>query len=246
MGMKKRAIVAAIGAAATLGAGAASAQEAGSMIVGAGWMGFYPQDKSKPLTRTSPQPAEIPGSGSSVSNAHTLGLSFTYYFDPQWAVEAVIGIPPKFKLDGEGTLSGIGQLGEARQYSPTLLARYTFLDNTSRIRPYVAAGGTYVWYGDVKLTSGLQGALGSAVAQAPGTTHTTAKLDSKFAPVLNAGAFYTIDRHWSVSLSLSYVKLKTTAKLSTKRNADNQQIGTFESRLTLDPIVSFLALNYRF
>ena len=43
----------------------------------------------------------------------------------------------------------IGRLGEARQYSPTLLARYTFLDNTSRIRPYVAAGGTYVWYGDV-------------------------------------------------------------------------------------------------
>lgn len=246
MGMKKRAIVAAIGAAATLGAGAAVAQEAGSMVVGGGWLGFFPQDSSKPLTMTSPRQAEIPGSGSGVSNAHTLGLSFAYYFDKNWAVEAVVGVPPKFKLDGEGTLSGVGRLGEARQYSPTLLARYTFLDNSYKLRPFVSLGGTYVWYDSVKLTSGLQNWINAATTLPAGSTYTTAKLDSKFAPVINAGAAYSIDRHWSVSWSLSYVKLKTTAKLSTKLAANGQQVATSEARLTLDPIVSYLALNYRF
>ncbi len=246
MGMKKRVIVAAISAAATLGAGAAVAQEAGSMVLGVGWLGFYPQDKSKPLELTSPTQGTIPGSGSSVSNAHTLGLSFAYYFDKNWAVEAVLGVPPKFKLDGEGTLSDVGRIGEARQYSPTLLARYTFLDDSSRIRPFVAAGGTYVWYDDVKLTSSLQNWIGAAAQLPPGFTYTTAKLDSSFAPVLNAGAYYTIDRNWSVAFSLSYVKLKTTAKLTTRLASNDQQIATSQSKLTLDPIVSFLSLNYRF
>ena len=140
------------------------------MIVGAGWMGFYPQEKSKPLTITSPRQAEIPGSGSSVSNAHTLGLNFLYYFDQNWAVETVIGVPPKFKLNGEGSLAGIGQLGEARQYSPTVLGRYTFLDNNSRIRPFVSAGATYVWYNSVKLTSGLQNALGATTTLPAGVS----------------------------------------------------------------------------
>ncbi len=246
MSMKGRAFAAAIGATAMLSAGAVSAQEAGDMVLGAGWLGFYPQDSSKPLTFTSPVNREVPGSGSAVSNAHTLGLSFTYHFSPRWAVEAVVGIPPKFKLDGEGTLAGVGRLGEASQYSPTLLARYTFLDNTSRIRPYVAAGGTYVWYDDVKLTSNLQNTLGAGIGAPPGATSTSAKLDAKFAPVLNAGASYQIDNRWSVALSLSYVKLKTKAKLTTRSNASNATVATSESSLTLDPIVSFLSLNYKF
>ena len=92
MSIKGRAIAAVIGATALLGGGTAAAQEAGDMVLGAGWLGFYPQDSSKPLTFTSPRHFEVAGSKSLVSNAHTLGLSFLYYFSSQWAVEAVIGI----------------------------------------------------------------------------------------------------------------------------------------------------------
>lgn len=246
MSIKGRAIATAIGATAMLGAGAASAQEAGDMLIGAGWLGFYPQESSKPLTFTSPIQREVAGSASSVSNAHTLGLSFTYYIDSKWALEAVVGVPPKFKLDGEGSLAGVGQIGEARQYSPTLLARYTFLDNNSRVRPFVAVGGTYVWYDDIKLTNNLQTTLGAGMGLPPGTSTTSADIDSKFAPVLNAGAYYKLDDRWSVSLSLSYVKLKTKAKLTTRSAASGAAIATSESKLTLDPIVSYLSLNYKF
>ena len=69
MSMKGRAFAAAIGATAMLSAGAVSAQEAGDMVLGAGWLGFYPQDSSKPLTFTSPVNREVPGSGSAVSNS---------------------------------------------------------------------------------------------------------------------------------------------------------------------------------
>ena len=246
MSIKGRIFVAAIGATALLGAGTAAAQEAGDMVVGAGLLSFYPQDSSKPLTFTSPVHREVPGSGSSVSNAHTLGLSFLYYFSSQWAMEAVIGVPPKFKLEGEGSLANVGRIGEASQYSPTLLARYTFLDNSSKFRPFVGIGGTYVWYDDIKLSNNLQNTLGGSVGAAPGTTRTSAKLDASFAPVFNAGASYAIDRKWSVSLSLSYVMLKTKAKLTTRSVASGATVATSESKLTLDPIVSYLSLNYKF
>lgn len=246
MSMKGRVLVAAIGATALLGASTASAQQAGDMYIGAGWLGFYPQDSSKPLTFTSPTHREVPGSASSVSNAHTLGLSFSYYFDSNWAVEAVLGVPPKFKLQGEGTLSGVGRIGEARQYSPTILARYSFLDGNAKLRPFVAIGGTYVWYDNIKLTNNLQSAVGGVIGAPVGATTTSAKLDASFAPVFNAGASYAIDQKWSVSLSLSYVMLKTKAKLTTRSAASGATLATSESKLTLDPIVSYLSLNYKF
>lgn len=216
------------------------------MMLGVGWLGFYPQDKSTPLTFTSPMQSELTGSKSAVSNAHTLGLSFSYFLDSNWAVEAVLGIPPKFKLDGRGTLAAIGRLGEASQYSPTILARYNFLDSRAALRPFVSVGGTYVWYDDIKLTQTLQNAVGGRLGQAPGTSGTSAKIDGKFAPVLNAGVQYRIDDRWGVSFSLSYVKLKTKAKLTTRSNASGATVGTAESGLTLDPIVSYLSVNYRF
>ena len=74
---------------------------------------------------------------------------------------------------------------------------------------------------------------------------TTAKLDSSFAPVLNAGVAYQIDKHWGVSLSVSYIPLKTKAKLTTT-TLTGLPIATSEARLKLNPIVTYLSATYRF
>ena len=241
--MKKTMLaMAALGA---LASGSAMAQQAGDWVVGAGWFHLSPQDSSKPLTVTAPIPAVLPGSGASVSDSDTLGLSAMYFLDSHWAVEGVFGVPPKFKLNGTGTLGRVGQLGEARQWSPTILGKYYFNEGTSAFRPFVGVGATYVWYSDVKLTSNLQGALASQFRQSPLAVNTTAKLDSSFAPVINVGAAYQFDKHWGVSFSVSYIPLKTTAKLTT-RNAAGTTIGTSEARLKLDPIVTYLSATYRF
>jgi len=235
----------ALAAAGSLASAPAMAQQAGDWVLGAGWLHLAPQDSSKPLTLTSPVPAVLPGSGASVSNSDTLGLSAAYFFDPHWAVEGVLGIPPKFKLHGTGTLNQVGELGQARQWSPTLLGKYYFNEAQARFRPFVGLGATYVWYSSVSLTPNLQGALGSQLHQPPLSTVTTAKLDSAFAPVLNAGAAWQFDRHWGVQLSVSYIPLKTKANLTTTTNF-GLPIATSEARLKLNPIVTYLAATYRF
>lgn len=235
----------ALAAVSAMASGGAWAQNAGDWVIGAGWLRMSPQDSSKPLTFTAPVRSVVAGSGASVSDADTLGLSAVYFVDSHWAVEGVLGIPPKFKLDGEGTLARIGELGEARQWSPTILGKYYFNEGSSAFRPFVGLGATYVWYSDVKLTPGLQGALGSQVRQPPLSTSTTAKLDSSFAPVLNAGVAYQFDKNWGVSFSVSYIPLKTKAKLTTT-SITGLPVATSEARLKLNPIVTYLAVTYRF
>lgn len=236
--------------AAALGmAGAAHAQQAGDIVLGAGWLRLAPQDSSETLKvqpATLPASIELPGSGAKVSNSNTLGLSAVYYFDSNWGVEGVLGVPPKFKLDGSGSLGPVGRLGQARQWSPTVLLRYTFLDGNDKFRPFVGVGATYVWYSDVELTNGLNGALAGRLGLPPSAVSTSAKLSKSWAPVLNAGATYQFDRNWGLSVSVSYLPLDTKATLTTRVNANGAVAATSRTKLTLDPIVSYVALTYRF
>ena len=235
----------ALAALAALGSGSALAQQAGDWQVGAGWLHFAPRDSSEPLTFTAPRPAIVPGSGASVDSSDTLGLNAQYFIDSHWAVEGVIGVPPKFKLQGTGTLGPIGELGEASQWSPTLLAKYYFLEGDAKLRPFVGVGATYVWYSDVKLTPGLQGALANRLGLPPSAlSATTAKLDSSFTAVFNAGVAYQFDPHWGMAFSVSYIPLKTTAKLTT--TARGFPVATSQSSLKVDPIVPYLAVTYKF
>ena len=127
--LKSKVLIGTAWAAAMLCGSVAHAQQAGDIVLGAGWMYFSPQDSSKPLTRTvGGVSTQIPNSGAKVSNANTVGLSGLYYFDSHWAVETVLGVPPTFKLDGTGSLAGVGRIGEAKQWSPAVLLRYTFFD----------------------------------------------------------------------------------------------------------------------
>lgn len=234
----------ALAAVAALGSGSALAQKAGDWQVGAGWFLLSPQDSSKPLTFTSPVAAVVPGSGADAGNSDTLGLNATYFIDSHWAVEGVLGVPPKFKLYGTGTLGPIGELGEARQWSPTILAKYYFNDGEAKFRPFVGLGATYVFYSDVKLTPGLQAALAGRIGIPAAASATTAELDSAFAPVFNVGAAYQFDQHWGMAFSVSYIRLSTTAKLTT--TARGLPVATSEASLKLNPIVPYLSVTYKF
>jgi outer membrane protein len=236
--------LAALAIAATLASGSTWAQKAGDWQVGAGWLHFAPQDSSEPLVFTAPVPTVVPGTGATVSNSDTLGLNLTYFIDSHWAVEGVFGIPAKFKLYGSGGLAPIGELGDARQWSPTLLAKYYFLEGDAKLRPYVGLGGTYVWYNSVHITPGLQGALAQRIGAPVAFSTTTGKIDSSFAAVFNVGAAYQIDPHWGVSFSVSYIPLKTTAKLTT--TAFGVPVAASQASVKIDPITTYLAMTYKF
>ncbi|MBO9537158.1 OmpW family outer membrane protein [Herbaspirillum sp.] len=220
----------------------AMAQSAGSNIVNLGWFHFTPRDSSDPIRVTSPLQTTLAGSGSSVSNADTVGFAFTHFFTDNVALTADLGIPPTFKLNGSGTLAGVGELGSAKQWSPALVAKYYFGEAKSAFRPFVGLGITYVWYDDVNLTSNFQRTIGTRFGNP--NSPTSANLSSSWAPVFNLGGVYNIDDKWSVGLSVSYIPLKTKAELTTTNTA----LGTVrsETEVKINPVVTFLSVGYKF
>ncbi|WP_050461752.1 OmpW/AlkL family protein [Herbaspirillum autotrophicum] len=221
------------------------AQSAGSNVINVGWFHLAPQDSSEGLTTLNgPLKGYNANSHSSVGTADTLGIALTHFFTDNIAVTADLGIPPKFKLTGQGDLAQYGELGKAKQWSPAIVAKYFFGDANSKFRPFVGAGVTYVWYSDVELSPTFQNV---ASLKTGGTA--TASLSSSWAPVINAGATYNIDDKWSVSLSVSYIPLKTDAEITGRPTAPTSNFFpavNYKTSITLDPIVSFLSVGYKF
>ena len=222
----------------------ATAQSAGDNIVNVGWFHLYTDDSSETLMRTSPSPGSIAGSSASVGNADTVGIAFTHFLTDNFALTADLGIPPKFHLDGGGSLAGLGEIGTAKQWSPALIAKWYFGDKNSKLRPFVGLGATRVWYSDVELSSSLQRAV-TAPHNFGVSGTATADLSSSWAPVYNIGLTYNIDAKWSVGFSIAYISLETDATI-TGRNPAGAVISTHTTSLTLDPYVTFLSLGYKF
>ncbi|MQR01891.1 OmpW/AlkL family protein [Glaciimonas soli] len=227
----------------------AMAQQAGDTVVNVGWFHLAPQDSSKNISVNSAfiPGMTIPNTGASVSDADTIGLQINHFVTDNWDISADLGIPPKFKLTGSGILSGTS-IGSAKQWSPALLAKYFFGDSSSKFRPFLGAGATYVWYSNIQLTDQFQNQLSDLLTSTAGFgtgfgLKSSVKLSSSFAPVVTAGGVYNINDKWSLGLSVSYIPLKTKADITT-----NTPLGPVytSTKLTLNPIVSFLSVGYKF
>ncbi|MDR6585038.1 OmpW family protein [Herbaspirillum sp. BH-1] len=222
----------------------AMAQTAGSNVVNLGWFHLAPQDSSGGLTKLNgPGAASYPNRTSSVSNADTVGIAFTHFFTDNFALTADLGIPPEFKLKGTGDLQALGELGKAKQWSPAIVAKYYFGAANDTFRPFVGAGVTYVWYSDVSLSRNFQN---SASLNTGGTA--SASLSSSWSPVLTGGATYAFNDRWSASLSVSYIPLKTDADITAQPAGAAAALGPqrYKTTITLDPIVTFLSVGYKF
>ncbi len=234
MDMKLKSIVA--GCLLCTCACAAQAQTAGSLLLSAGWLHFITRDSSGPLTLTGPVVGEKPHTGASVSNADSVGVSATYFVTDNVASELVLGLPPKFDLKGAGELSPLGKIGSVRQLSPTLLLKYYFFDASTRLRPYLGVGVSRVWFKNVRITNPAL----ETVLHGP----TTASAKNAWSPIFNAGVSYQWSEHWFGGLSVSYMPLRTTAKLKTKVNEQVTQ--NSEASLKVNPVITYLNVGYRF
>ncbi|MFJ7567769.1 OmpW family protein [Herminiimonas sp. NPDC097707] len=216
----------------------AAAQSAGDNIVNVGWFHLRPNESSEPLYSRMAPIGPKAGSSASISNADTLGIAFTHFFTDNFALTADLGVPPKFKLYGGGTIAALGELGTAKQWSPAVIAKWYFGDRNSQLRPFVGLGATRVWYSGVELSKNLQASVTGGVGTA------TANLSSSWAPVANVGLTYNIDKNWSLGFSVAYIPLKTDAEIIGRVG------GTVVSRntttLTIDPLVTFLSVGYKF
>ncbi|MGX7004676.1 OmpW/AlkL family protein [Caballeronia sp. KNU42] len=241
--MKIKRVVTGVAAFACM-SGAAHAQSANTFFVTGGWFHFAPLSSSGPLKETSvggsPVGIDIPNSGASLSNADTAGFTAGYFVTDHIAGEFVLGIPPSFDLKGEKSYSQYGTLGSAKQWSPTLLLKYYFMQPQSKIRPYVGIGVTHVSFTDAKITNTD---FETNVLHGP----TDVSTDSSWAPVFNAGLTYAFTDHWFAGFSISFIPLHATAKLTTQAQTPVGQLTVnSEAKLKLNPIVTYLNVGYRF
>ncbi|HLS05816.1 MAG TPA: OmpW family outer membrane protein [Wenzhouxiangella sp.] len=225
-------------------AASAQARKAGDWVLGGGVLHYAPQDKSQPLRMTSPVQQELAGSGASVRSATTLGLTAHYFVDDNWAVEGVIGVPPRINLDGSGTFAPLGRMGSARLWAPSILGKYFAGRPNDRFRVSLGAGLSYNRFRSVHLTSALQDTMSDEMGLPPGGSSTSASIGSKWAPVFNLGANYDLGNNWGISASVSWIPLKVRANLTT--SADGQTIAASTTKIRLNPVVPFAYLTYRF
>ncbi|CAB3755059.1 membrane protein [Burkholderia sp. MSh2] len=222
------------------------AQSSGQLMINAGWLHMAPQDSSEPLTVNAlGRSNTMAGSGASISDADTVALTATYFVTDHIALETILGVPPKLRLTGTGTLAGLGELGTARAWSPAIIAQYHFGEPSARLRPYVGAGISYVWFNGIDLSNPV--ASGKLLYSPTFGTRlegpTSVSLSKSFAPILNVGLTYNIDTHWSIGASFAYAWLSTKATITT-----HSPVGTVTSttRLKINPIMTFASLGYRF
>lgn len=121
--------------------------------------------------------------------------------------EATLGIPPTVTQDlktPNGALAGlaVNHPGAAKidLWTPTVIAKYFFGTSKDQWRPYVGLGASHVSFHSIKTSADVAGLAGKSAA-----------LSSSWAPVYNAGLIYNIDDKWSVSGSVSYIPVTTSA-----------------------------------
>ncbi|PRC95045.1 OmpW/AlkL family protein [Solimicrobium silvestre] len=222
--MKK--IVKLMGCALLLSASAgAMAQEAGTIMVKAGYAYFDPVVSSGNLSAPS-----LPGTKMDVGTAGTLLLTGTYMFTDHISAEFYGGIPLKHDIYGAGSIQGVGVIGTVKQLPPTLFGQYRFFETSSNFRPYLGLGVTYVHFEDE---------TGNAVLTAitnPGGSGTTFKVKDAWGVVPQAGITSWINKQWYIDISVNKSFVKTTTTLST-----GQTIAT-----ALNPVVTQASIGYRF
>ncbi len=152
----------------------------GRNIMAVGWFHIHPLDSATPLTTSTSSLGlgtwQSPGTDVRVSNADTLSLTFTHFFDDNWAGTFVGGVPPKFNLYGSGnviapipvigplTLINLGlpqnnPVATVREWSPAIQVEYHFGTAQSKVRPFVGVGVSYNFFTNLRLNSNFVNAL---------------------------------------------------------------------------------------
>lgn len=162
-----------------------------------------------------------PGADVKVGDATTVIFVGERMLTPNAGLELVLGIPPKIKSTGAGSVAFLGELLEAKNAAPTLLLNWHFGQPGDAWRPYVGAGINYTKF------VGIRSPYGWKVS-----------LSDSWGPVLQGGIDYRIDERWGLFASVAAVKVKS----------DLVAVGANVITATIDfrPLVYSAGLSYRF
>ncbi len=165
----------------------------------------------------------VAGSALNLTDSTTLALEFGYWLTPSVALRATVGIPPSTKVEGRGTVAGLGKLGEIT-YAPAMFTG-TYSFDLGTIKPYLGGGIAYIHVLESK-----DGAVAGL------------NVESRFGSVLQAGVDIPIDKSWGLFLDLRklYWETKATGTAPAYGGASVQ------ATLKPDPFVVMAGVSKRF
>jgi outer membrane protein len=236
--------------------GVAMAQSTGSLItsVGGAWLDFGPSSATALQSSSALGTFTSQGTGGQIHNTFTAELALTYFITDNIALDLASGVPPKLKLYAQGTATPFGQggpsldfgslqpLATTRSWPPILFVKYYFGAAQTKLRPFVGIGVNYTWYSDTELNPTFASALQQVAG--PGG-RATASLSPSWNPAFNAGVSYNISKNWYATASATYLPLKTNATVSALA-ANGQAVLTNKTRITANPVITFVGIGYRF
>ena len=163
---------------------------------------------------------QIPGSDLSYSDAYVPELDITYYFTDNFAAELILGVTPH-DINGAGSISSLGKIGDVWLLPPTLTLQYHFT-NFGAFKPYVGAGINYTIFFNEKNGSADQ-----------------LNVKDTFGWALQAGFDYMIDEHWGFNFDVKKLFLSPDYSVTV---AGTQYTG----KADLDPWIVGVGVTYRF
>ena len=211
-------------------AGTALAYEPGDIVLRAGLAHVDPDSSSSAiLLNGSPAPATA--DRVSVDSNTQLGLTGTYMFMPNFAVEVLAATPFSHTVTVDGGALDGADVADVKHLPPTVSVQYFPMASDSPIQPYVGLGLNYTLFFDEELDSGFESTLGSGGS---------IKLDDSIGLAFQAGVDYAITDELVLNASLWMVDIDTEADIK----MDNGT--TLTTDVEIDPLVFMLGVGFRF
>jgi outer membrane protein len=174
-----------------------AAAKAGDVLVRLRAIAVIPNESSGPVLPT------FPGGSVGVGNSVMPEIDFTYMATDNIGFE-LIAATTRHGLSGQGSLSGLPDLGHTWVLPPTLTVQYHFAP-AAKVRPYVGAGLNYtIFYGE-----GTSAELTSAI----GRTHLG--LSNSFGWAAQAGMDFDLNEKFFLNVDVKYIDMSTKATLTT-------------------------------
>ena len=218
-----------------------------------------------------PEQFSSPGTSAKVESFDTVAFTFTHFFTGHFAAKLDLGAPARVHLDAQGMVQLPGTipppfvaspinlgspqntpLASAIQWDPAVLLLYYFGRPAWPVHPYAGVGVTYNWFTSVSLNSSFQDQVNSQLGHVLlaangrlGNTYMSADVGRSWSPLFNMGLTYYFDRHWGTTASLSYVLQSAKPHIHVYAG-DGTELAGSTTRITVDPLVAGLFVNYRF
>ena len=162
-----------------------------------------------------------------VDDGTSLGLTLSYMFTDNWAVELLAAVP--FKHDIKVGIQGVPgsvKIAETKHLPPTLSIQYHFMPDGT-FNPYVGVGFNWTLFSSEKFTA----------AEFEGASLT---LEDSTGFAAQVGIDWYFTDKWFANLDVRYIDLSTKAKVTL--DGTTEPLGD----VAIDPMVYSLMIGYRF